>query len=118
MTITAEILVAAHPVFATKNVEEIEAAIAEAEDMCPWEDLERRDRGVRLLACHYLEMEWLEAANIVSASIALTGGKASSAPSGASGDFEADLDLTTYGRRWKQLRTVVVGPPILYFSGF
>jgi hypothetical protein len=93
----------------TKDDIEIQEAINDANSDCAssrWGD--DLDRGVRLLAAHYLIANWQEAAAVVSSSIPLAGGTASS--SGGSGT--SDLESTTYGRQWVRLRKRIVGYPV------
>lgn len=87
---------------------EIQEAIDDAVADCPierWGD--EQDRGVRLLAAHNLICNWQEAAAVVSGSIPLAGGTASSGSSSG-----VDLESTTYGRQWIRLRKRIVGWPV------
>lgn len=101
--------------FASKAIAEVELAIAFAIQDCPpsrWKLY--TDRGVMLKAAHLLSMDWYETASIAGAAVPLAGGTAARSPA-SSGD---DLDLTTWGRQFKLLRTQVAGAPITFLSGF
>jgi hypothetical protein len=101
--------------FASKTIAEVELAIVFAIQDCPqdrWGDY--TDRGVMLKAAHILTMEWYDTAEVTGAAVPLAGGQPARSPV-TGGD---DLDLTTWGRQFKMLRTQVAGAPITFLSGF
>jgi hypothetical protein len=113
MTTIASMRAAYGGIIETKDDIEIQEAINDALSDCAssrWGD--ELDRGVRLLAVHFLIANWQEEAAVVSSSIPLAGGSAS----GGFGGGASDLESTTYGRQWIRLRKRIVGYPIFDYD--
>lgn len=115
--VTATLFLLAYPKFAIKAIAEVELAVAFAVQDCPFDRWgEYTDRGVMLRTAHLLAMDWFETSAISGAAVPLAGGQPARAPGGSSGD-DGDLDLTTWGRQFKMLRTQVASAPITFLSG-
>lgn len=114
MIVTASEFLTQFPMFASKSTVEIERTLQEAERDCP-ADRWKADQvtGIMLKTAHLLAMDWYETSQIVSAAIPLTGGQ----PGRTASPGSDDLDVTTWGRRYKKLARSVVGAPGTYFSG-
>lgn len=107
--VTVDSLLKTYEKFATKPRSEVQAAIDAGLQQCAldqWQD--RTDAGTALFAAHLLSMDWWESVSLASASTSQAGGKPAQLPTTVSGDINADLDLTHYGRLFKAMRLSVV----------
>jgi hypothetical protein len=94
-----------YPDFASLDIEQVSAALKQAESYCPadlWR--EKQSQAIALVAAHSLAMRWLQIGAIASSSVQNAKGKSDS------GRFGADswLQGTTWGQEFLQLRKSII----------